>query len=229
MSDEVYAAINPLAGYPLTILIILRSEMIVTHDRLLELTDLSLPTIRKHLQKLIKLGYVENVGDYHKPMYRLLEKATELYFMDMLSEKFLQIEHTTTIYINNLNKEKEDIKSSSTGTSEKLLQIDEEAYQVARDYGVGKGMANKIAAEPYATPEYCKAHFEYAKQNEEKVGMAIRRILDEDPKPKIEEACPICGRAEFMVQGECIEGTCRNERQRKRYKTSKYSSYVRKQ
>ena len=184
MEDEVFSTINQIAGYPLTILIILRTEHLITPARIVEITELSLPTARKHLGKLCKLGYVESVGEYHQPMYKMAEKASELYFMDMSSERFLQIEHTATVILTSINK-KESINSSTADTSERILQIDEKSFEAARAAGIGKGMAEKIAGLKHATPEYIEALDKQRRKNGKGVGFLIKQIFDEDPMPVI--------------------------------------------
>ena len=124
--DEVYRDINQIAGYPLTILIILREEGVATRNRIKMITDLSLPTLRKHLSKLEVLGYVERVDDpgKHNPEYSLSPEAALLGFMNTESEKIFSFSHSSSI---------KDIKLTSNLSNNTTIDQSEKIFPICEE------------------------------------------------------------------------------------------------
>ena len=127
MTDPIFELagfMRGIAGQPFTLLFVMRVlGGRATDKQLMDITGWSLPTVRKHMQTCMFMGYVKQTESYHAPVYFFDDGIAQLDFLDFQSEKLLHIGYSSSSYIYN-NK---DIKqlTTSTSQSEKTLHIDD--------------------------------------------------------------------------------------------------------
>jgi hypothetical protein len=229
-TNELTQFIRPIAGKTLTLMIVLRIMGGRTTPAILcAITGWSLPTVRKHMQTAIAFNYVKMTDNYHNPVYYFTDGITQLEFFDFQSEKVLQIAPTTTMLINDSNNNIKDIKSSST-QSERILQINQEVFDILKECGVGEPKRSQLASLEHATFDYVAAHVQKWSKEKQPPGLLIYRIEKNDPAPELKIECPNCGKYGWIVDGRCLIEDCGWEvpAGQKKHKESKYAKYIKK-
>lgn len=150
--DELARFVRPLAGPPLTILLVIRLlGGFARREQLSYVTGWEVRTIKKNLDALILFGYIKKSDSYHNPKYFLSDGVAQLSFLDFQSEKILQIETLNLKILEAEGKEPEPVDPTPAWPD------DDPRWGFLASLhmmGIGDPMAVTLANLPHVTQDY---------------------------------------------------------------------------